>query len=134
MSRRPLARPSWVASSSAALALLVAVSACSEPRMSLDAWEQVWEQTVDRIAETEADEIPPEECTKVLAYLREQRPRLSPLPADGLEKPVNSWFEVAQAAFFECPPDGEKMKGWQEAFERLEVIEAEVRTVLVRQP
>jgi hypothetical protein len=113
---------------------MVAVSACSEPRMSLEAWEQVWEQTVDRIAETEADDISPEECTKVLAYLREQRPRLNPLPADGLEKPVNSWFEFAQAAFFECPPDGEKVKGWSQAFERLDVIEAEVRTVLARQP
>jgi hypothetical protein len=117
-----------------ALALLVVVSACSEPRMSLDAWEQVWEQTVDRIAEIEADEIPEEECTEVLAYLREQRPRLKPLPADGLEKPVNSWFELAQAAFFECPPDGEKVKGWSQAFEQLRVIEAEVRTVLARQP
>jgi hypothetical protein len=101
--------------------------------MSLNAWEQVWQQTVDHIADVEAEEIPEEECTRVLAYLREQRPQLSPLPADGLEKPVNSWFELAQAAFFECPPDSEKVKGWTAAFEQLGVIEAEVATVLSRQ-
>jgi hypothetical protein len=101
--------------------------------MPLDEWEGLWLQTVDRIARTEAEEIPEEQCTQVLTYLREQRPQLNPLPADGLEKPVNSWFELAQAAFFECPPDGERIKGWPAAFEQLRVIQMEVAIVLERQ-
>lgn len=101
--------------------------------MPLAAWEEMWRETVQRIARTQAEEIPQETCTEVLTYLRERRPELNPLPADGLEKPVNSWFELAQASFFECPPDGEKVKGWPAAFERLGVLEAEVETILERQ-
>jgi hypothetical protein len=109
------------------------MSACIEPGMSLDEWEELWLETVARIARTEAEEIPEEECTEVLTYLREQRPRLNPLPADGLGGPVNSWFELAQAAFFECPPAGEKVEGWPAAFEQLQVLEEEVRTVVTRE-
>lgn len=116
-----------------ALAIVSGITACAEPRLSLNVWEEVWQQTVDRVAQMENGEIPEDECTQVLAYLREQRPHLSPLPAEGLEKPVNSWFELAQAAFFECPPDGERVKGWTDAFEQLRVIEAEVAAVLDRQ-
>lgn len=100
--------------------------------MSLTNWEQVWQQTVDRVARVEADEVPEDECRELLTYLRMQRPRLDPSPVEGLEKPVDSWFELAEAAFFECPPDDVTVSGWSDAFEQLEVLEAEVATVLAR--
>lgn len=117
-----------------ATATAILIGGCSEPRMSLTNWEQVWEQTVDRVARVEAAEVPEDECSDLLTYLRMQRPRLDPSPVEGLEKPVDAWFELAEAAFFECPPDNEAVSGWAEAFERLSVLEAEVATVLARSP
>lgn len=46
--------------------------------MSLENWEQVWEQTVEHVERAEAEEILEQDCTEMLAYLREQRPRLNP--------------------------------------------------------
>ena len=100
--------------------------------MSLQNWEQVWDQTVEHVQRAEAQEIREQQCTEMLAYLRQQRPRLNPLPADGLENPVDSWFELAESAFFDCPPDGEPISDWADTFEQLATLEAEVNTVLAR--
>ncbi|MBW3666852.1 MAG: hypothetical protein KY394_04575 [Actinobacteria bacterium] len=110
----------------------ILVAGCSEPRMSLESWEQVWDQAVDRVARVEAPDIPEEECSEMLAYLRELRPMLDPPPVEGLQKPLDSWFRLAESAFFECPPDGETVSGWADAFERLSLLESDIAAVLAR--
>lgn len=132
MSRSPHAVSGWAWPLLGFTVVVGLLAGCSEPRMSLQNWEQVWDQTVEHVQRADAQEIPEQECTEILAYLRQQRPRLNPLPVEGLESPVDSWFELAESAFFDCPPDGEPISSWADGFEQLSRLEAEVDTVLAR--
>jgi hypothetical protein len=43
---------------------------------------------------------------------------------------VTEWIAVAEAAFFDCPPEGEDIDSFSDAYEELDRIEESVNTAL----
>lgn len=113
-----------------ALAITLLIGSCSNQRLDQEGWEETWRQTVARVEEAEAAVIPEQRCQELLAFLRTQRDLLDPPPLERLDVPVDTWFEIAEASFFDCPPRGEEVDGWPAAFAELDVIEEEVEAVL----
>lgn len=106
---------------------LVLVS-CGNGSLSLSEWELLWRDTVEQITELETQGITPSQCQETLGYLRVQRPALSPPPLEDLEDPLDSWFGLAEDAFFECRFGSETDK--DRTFDTLRTYVAEVETVL----
>jgi hypothetical protein len=69
-------------------------------------------------------------CETTLAYLRSNRAELLPSPDLAIDDAVNSWFEIAEDAFFECPPESAQMGSFSDAYTELGVLEAEIEVVL----
>lgn len=107
-------------------------TACSEPRPSIEAWDQSWRNVTSLIpAESTLGDPPSEEaCENVLVSLRASEDSLFPAPSQSLEETVRSWLEVAEGAFFDCPPAGDDFDGFSSAYEALSQLEAEVEGAL----
>ncbi len=67
-----------------------------------------------------------EGCDTVLERLRELDPQLTPTPDAGTDRLVRGWFEVAEEAFFECPPRTGDIDSFDDAYAEMTRFEAEV--------
>lgn len=112
------------------LALVALLTACGETRPTTEDWQSTWNSTVLLIPELASIEPAPSDsvCESVLVSLRTSEEDLFPTPSESLDPTVRTWFEVAEGAFFECPP-GEP-GGFASAYEEMETLEAEVDAVL----
>lgn len=90
-------------------------------------WETIWKKTTATVNEASAADFTTEQCQDLLGYLRVQRTVLNPVPLEDLRTPVDTWFNEAEAIFFECDLDGAAA---QESLLTLEAVEGEVDVVL----
>lgn len=113
--------------------LLTAVAGCgSESRPTVDEWRPLWDGIVDGIP-TPADlGDPPDQdvCTSALAMLREQSQELFPTPDLAIDPTVREWVQIAEDAFFACPPSSSQIPTLEFALGELDRLEAEVDAVL----
>ncbi len=87
----------------AALILIASLlTGCDDQPLPLDDWEDAWRETASNVEQRADPSITVEECEDVLAYLREQRSVLAPVPLEDLETPIDSWFAETESIFFDC--------------------------------
>ena len=113
-------------------ALALIASACASTRPSVAEWQPTWIRVVAGIPPQDVvGENPPRElCDRTLEFLRENRADLSPTPDIAVDDTVREWIDIAEGAFFECPPASQQMGSFAEAYEILERLQAEVDVVL----
>jgi hypothetical protein len=63
-------------------------------------------------------------------FIRSNREELFPTPDLAIDNTVTDWVEIAEDAFFECPPNNEQIGSFFEAFEELARLQAEIEVVL----
>ncbi len=112
-------------------AFALILSSCSASRPAVEEWQPTWQQIVKGIpTESTLREQPPRAiCSETLGFLRSNRARLFPTPDLALDHTLGDWFDVAEDAFFECPPNNENVSSFSEAYELLRGFEAEVDSV-----
>ena len=69
-------------------------------------------------------------CSETLGHLRSVRGRLFPTPDLAIDDTVRDWTDIAEDAFFECPPNNSRVRGFVEMYELLRRFEGEVGLVL----
>lgn len=113
-------------------AILLLAAGCAEARPSIEDWDEAWRNAVALIPEESALADPPSEemCENVLVSLRASADSLFPAPSPSLDETVQSWLEVAEGAFFDCPPAGAEFDSFSSAYEAMSQLEAEVEGVL----
>ncbi len=114
-----------------ALACLLLVG-CGSDRPAPEDWRAGWEAVTSAIPdeETVSETLAVAVCEQTLAHLRANRTDLLPSPDMAIDDAVNSWFEIAEDAFFECPPANEEISSFAEAYAELMIFEAEIELVL----
>jgi len=119
------------------IAALVAVitiiaSACATTRPSVEQWQPTWDRVVAGIPPQDVvGENPPRQlCDETLVFLRTSRPDLSPTPDLAVDDTVRDWIDVAEDAFFECPPASQQVGSFAQAYDLLGRLQAEVDLVL----
>lgn len=115
------------------VALALLVGACGDQsRPTVASWQPQWQQVVASIPEESAlGESPADDvCTGVLATLRDRRPPLTPTPDLAIDDAVQEWFQIAEDAFFECPPRSELIGSFADAYREMSRLEAEINLVL----
>jgi hypothetical protein len=109
------------------------VAACGSDRPTVEVWETSWYRISsgipDESALSESATLEPV-CTETLVFLRVNRAELTPTPDLAIDDVVNAWIEIAEDAFFECPPSNEKIADFAEAYAELSRLEAEIELVL----
>lgn len=110
-----------------ALISLVLVTSCGEQPRPLGEWEIAWFDTTETVSQSAVPGTSVNECEEVLAYLRDQRLLLTPVPIDDLEEPVDSYFSETESLFFDCEFEGPRA---EHSLETIEALQAEVETVL----
>ncbi len=55
---------------------------------------------------------------------------MTPSPDAALDGAVREWIQIAEMAFFECPPEGNEIDSMAKAYQELDRLEAEIETVL----
>ena len=111
----------------------VLITACGADRPSVDDWQSGWESIVASIpgeASVSAGELPPSVCSETLVFLRAHRSTVLPTPDLAIDEAVTSWIEIAEAAFFECPPHNDQFTDFAGAYAELSRLEAEIQLVL----
>lgn len=115
------------------IALAISISACSSSeRPDAATWLPSWEAMVAVIpAESDLGDPPSEDlCQSTLADIRTQNSGLLPSPSITVDDLVTEWVAVAEAAFFDCPPEGEDIDSFSDAYEELQRIEDSVDAAL----
>jgi len=115
-----------------ATAFIIVASACATSRPSVEEWQPTWDRAVSGIPDQAVvGENPPRAlCGTTLVFLREIRPDLSPTPDLAVDDPVREWIDIAEGAFFECPPASQQVGSFAEAYDLLGRLQAEVDLVL----
>jgi hypothetical protein len=116
----------------AALVLALPLAGCADERPDPEAWRTTWDGVRTQIPplETMTGDRAQAACSATLAMLREETPSLSPTPDLAIDDVVRDWIEIAEDAFFECPPRGEEIDSFEKAYAELDRLEAEVAVVL----
>jgi hypothetical protein len=108
-------------------------SACaSEPRPNALVWEISWNDMVEVIPEQDSLGSPPDQdtCQTTLAAVREHTSGLLPSPSVTIDDLANEWITIAEAAFFGCPPDGQDIGSFDDAYAEMSRIEDSIATAL----
>lgn len=120
----------WVA---AVLAIALITGACSDTsRPDVGEWRTDWLGVVEALpdlAELSGD-ASKDLCADALAMLRSTSGDLLPTPDLAIDDTVRSWVELAEDAFFECPPRGGEINSFATAYAEMERLQAEVAVVL----
>ena len=84
--------------------LMAVASGCADSdRPSGADWRAQWDPVVTEVpAPSEADELDPDHCERLLVAARQARPDLEPAPTKALDQPVNRWLDLAEEVGFEC--------------------------------
>lgn len=114
---------------------MILLAACGGEEPDAARWSRQWEELIAVVpAETEIGSPPDTAlCRDTLAALREQSAELSPAPSATITELVNEWVSIAEAAFFGCPPQGEDLASFEEAYQEMERIAESVETALANQ-
>lgn len=115
------------------LALVLALAGCSrDSRPTVADWRGDWDAMVGVIPPQEDLGSPPDAglCQETLGAVREHSADLLPGPSVTVDDLVNEWIALAERAFFECPPEGQDMTSFQEAYAELERAEEAVNAAL----
>lgn len=114
----------------AAAALVLA--SCSTVRPTAEEWQPTWDQALAAIpSESVVGENPSKAiCDKTLASLRINRARLFPTPDLAIDDTVRDWVDIAEDAFFECPPRNERVGSFAQAYGLLRRFQSEIESVL----
>ncbi len=121
----------WVPSVVIVLALLFS-SCADQSRPSVADWLPSWEAAAASLPpqETLVADPAPEVCNQTLAILRELRPKLTNTPDRVVDGAVQEWFQIAEGAFFECPPRSEPIASFADAYAELGRLEREIEAAL----
>lgn len=112
---------------------ILAFSSCAISRPTVDNWEPIWKRVSEGIpSEATVGTADPDRaaCSEALAFLRSNRSDLFPTPDLAIDDAVADWVEVAEGAFFECPPRNEQIVGFAEAYAELALLQGEIELVL----
>lgn len=115
------------------LGTLALLTACSSPeRPDAATWLPHWEEEIAAIPSQDDLGDPPDQalCQDTLASVREENEDLLPSPSVTVDDLVTEWIQVAEAAFFDCPPEGDDIDSFDAAYEELARIEESVETAL----
>lgn len=116
------------------IAMLVSVAACnsSDTRPDAATWEPEWESMLQVIPEESLLGDPPSEdlCQSTLATIREQTEGLFPTPSVTVDDLVNEWVAIAEEAFFDCPPEGQDIDSFADAYTEMLRLQEAVETSL----
>lgn len=115
------------------LALTLAMVGCSgEDRPDTASWLPQWEAIHSVVPDQAELGDPPDAalCESTLASLRLANEDLLPSPSGTVDDLVTEWVALAEAAFFDCPPEGEITGSFPEAYQEMERIEESVDTAL----
>lgn len=114
-------------------ALVLVVAGCnSTDRPDAATWLRSW-QAITAVIPDQADlgDSPEESiCQTALAAVRERRADLLPTPSARVDELANEWVSIAETAFFECPPQGESINSFDDAYRELARVEESVETAL----
>lgn len=115
----------------AAVALAV-VASCAPDRPAMDDWAVRFARVVDALpAEQDMVQDPSRTvCNETLGFLRSNRADLTPTPDLSVDDAVETWINIAESAFFECPPSSGEIDGFAEAYRELDRLEAEIDAAL----
>ena len=69
-------------------------------------------------------------CGETLVFLKSNRAGLFPTPDLAIDGVVTAWVEIAEDAFFECPPSNSQIGDFAEAYAELSRLAAEIELVL----
>ncbi|MBK5266717.1 MAG: hypothetical protein JJE47_04715 [Acidimicrobiia bacterium] len=109
------------------------ISACAnQPRPTAAEWLPKWEAAVAAVPDEAAvgEDPPAGLCTDTLAALRAERPGLTTTPDLAIDDTVQVWFQIAEDAFFECPPRSDVVGSFSEAYMELSRLESEIDAAL----
>jgi len=115
------------------IAFSLLLSGCGrDDRPDTATWLPSWDAITSVVpAQSELGNPPDEDlCQDTLANLREQNEALLPSPSVTVDDLVTEWIAVAEAAFFDCPPEGDDINSFNDAYEELDRIEESVDTAL----
>jgi len=115
------------------VSLLLVLAACgSEARPNGPIWEVDWNEMVALIPEQGSLGSPPDQetCQTTLAAVREHSAGLLPSPSVTIDDLANEWITVAERAFFGCPPSGQDISSFDDAYAELNRIEQSVAVAL----
>ncbi len=113
--------------------IVVALSACGADRPAVDDWQATWERISDAIpdeADLSATDSPQSICGETLVFLRANRADLLPTPDLAIDEVATQWIEIAEDAFFECPPRSEQIEDFAKAYAEMSRLQAEIELVL----
>jgi hypothetical protein len=117
----------------ALVALLFVTTGCSSgERPDTATWLRSW-QSINAVIPDQSDlGNPPQEslCQTTLGTIRERSEELFPTPSGTVDDLVNEWVAIAQAAFFECPPEGEDIDSFDDAYREMLRVEDSVTSAL----
>lgn len=114
----------------AVVILTISVVACgSDPRPTNAEWVPEWESMMAVVPDESLLGAPPNEqlCQDTLSALRLENEGLIPTPTSTIDDLVADWTAIAEAAFFECPPEG---GSFTEAYDEMATIEDSIDTAL----
>lgn len=115
------------------MALLFVTTGCiSAERPDAATWLPSW-QSINALVPDQSDlGNPPDEslCQTTLGAIRESKEDLFPTPSGTVDELVNEWVAIAEAAFFECPPEGEDIASFDDAYREMLRVENSVTSAL----
>lgn len=117
----------------AAALLAVALASCGNGRPSSEEWRPDWQRVVASVPEEASlagNGSAVAVCGETLAFLRGNRAELLPTPDLAIDDAVTRWFEIAEDAFFECPPHNNQIGSFAQAYAEMGRLEAEIYLVL----
>ena len=110
--------------------VIVSVAACgSDERPSNAEWLPGWDAMLAVVPEQSELGSPPDSelCQSTLSALRVESEGLIPTPSAAIDDLVADWTAIAEAAFFECPPEGST---FAESYDEMSTIEEAIDTAL----
>jgi len=114
------------------IAMMAVVGCAGTDRPDVATWLSSWEGIISVVPDQADLGDPPdaELCEATLASVRSGNEDLRPSPSVTVDDLVAEWVAVAKATFFDCPPKGEDIDSFSEAYEEMGRIEESVETAL----
>jgi hypothetical protein len=132
MFKRFVPAPRYAGAAALIAAIVFLLASCSADRPTSEEWQPIWNQVLAAIpSESAVGEEPSKAlCDDTLASLRSNRSRLFPTPDLAIDDAVRDWVDIAEDAFFECPPRNERVGSFSEAYGLLRRFQSEIALVL----
>lgn len=90
----------------------------------------MWESAQAELPEITESGPTDEQCSRVLARLREIAPELRPTPADSIDQTVDKWLSIAQETMFGCPEETGELKTFEAAYGELGRLAGQIDSVV----